>query len=255
MNNFQLNVLIVEDNLSFSLELQMLIEEIGYNVLGRADNSGDALDIIFSQQPDFILMDIDINGKLTGTEIGARIKHLSIPILYITSFGDEQHYAAAQKSTMVGYLVKPVEKYTLRSTIQLAISNLHLKNENITATPSENKSKIMDNFFKDDFLFFKKNEVFYKVALSDISYIKSSDNYCETHTHSGEEFVARITISKMEKLLPPNEFMRIHRSYIVRLDSISKINFLEGTVNIDHTEIPVSRANRKKLEEMIRKLN
>lgn len=254
MTDFKLDVLIVEDNLSFALELEMLVENIGYNVLDRVDNSGDALDIIFSNRPDFILMDIDINGKLTGTQIGEKIAHLNIPILYITSFGDEQHYKAAQQSNMIGYVVKPIDKFTLRSTIQMAITNIYFSNKSNLLISNQNESKNMENFLSNDFLFFKKRDVYYKVAINDIAYIKSNDNYCETVTHDGEKFISRITISKMEKLLPQSEFMRIHRGFIVKLSRLDIVNFFEGTVQIGNEEIPVSRANRKRLEQMMHRL-
>jgi CheY-like chemotaxis protein len=88
----QLNLLIVEDSVSYAVELEQLATEIGYNVIAVTDNSADALDIIFSQQPDIILMDICIKGRLSGIDIGKRIKHLDIPILYITSFDDKKTF-------------------------------------------------------------------------------------------------------------------------------------------------------------------
>ena len=121
MDELKLDVLIVEDNLSFALELEMLIQEIGYNIVGRVDNSDEALEIILNKQPDFILMDVDIKGNMTGIEIGDKIKHLDIPILFITSFGDDVHYQKAKQTLMVGYLVKPIDKFTLLTSIQLAM--------------------------------------------------------------------------------------------------------------------------------------
>ncbi len=53
-----INFLIVEDSLSFSIELKMILEEIGYNVIGQAEDSAKALEIIFAKKPDIILMDI-----------------------------------------------------------------------------------------------------------------------------------------------------------------------------------------------------
>ena len=85
-----LNILIVEDSISYSIELEQLASEIGFNVIGVVDNSADALDTIFSTPPDIILMDINIKGKLNGIEIAKKINHLNIPILYITSFNDEK---------------------------------------------------------------------------------------------------------------------------------------------------------------------
>lgn len=70
MNTYSLNVLIVEDDLSFSIELGMLVEEIGYQVAGRVDNAEEAQALIEQKVPDFILLDIDLKGKMTGLELG-----------------------------------------------------------------------------------------------------------------------------------------------------------------------------------------
>ena len=249
MEEFKLKVLIVEDNLSFALELEMQIEEIGYQVIGRVDNSAEALEIILGEEPDIVLMDIDIKGKLTGLEIGEKIKHLNIPILFITSFGDEEHYKAAQQSNTIGYLVKPIEKYSLRTALQLAFNNVH----NIRPT----KEKVAPNghFLSNDYLFFKKKGVFYKVPIQSIAYIHSNNNYCETITDENETFLSRVAISEMETLLPTEGFMRTHRQYLVKLDKIDSINFQDSTVKVMGVEIPISRGKRKEIADMIRALN
>lgn len=249
MEQFKLNVLIVEDNLSFALELQMLVEEIGYNVVGRVDNSAEALDIILSEQPDIILMDIGIKGKLSGVEIGERTRHLNIPILFITAFGSDEHYAAAQKSNMIGYLVKPVEKYSLRTALQLAFQNVHQSRPILGPEGGE------EHFLFKNFLFFKKKSAFYKVPIQSIAFIRSSNNYCETITDQNEVFITRINIGQMEELLPQKDFMRTHRQYIVRLDKIDAVNFQEGTLKVLGEELPVSRGKRGEIAAMIRALN
>ncbi|MGB1243567.1 MAG: LytR/AlgR family response regulator transcription factor [Chitinophagales bacterium] len=249
MSPFSLKILIVEDNLSFALELQMLLEELGYTVLDRVDNSTDAFRVIQEKQPDLILMDIDIKGNLSGIEIGNRIKHLEIPILYITSYKDGQHYAAAQESNMIGYMVKPVEKISLKTTIQLSISKAYaLKNHNLN-TPS-----IENNIVHKDYFFFKHQDAFQKVYIKDIAFVKSNDNYCESHTHSGQTFMARIGISQLEKMLSPKLFMRIHRQYIVQVSCINSINFNSNFLKINTNELPFSRAKRKTLAALLKPL-
>lgn len=257
MSNFQVNILIVEDNLSFALELQMLLEELNYNVIGRVDNSGDALDMIYSKNPDLIFMDIEINGNLSGLEIGQKIKHLEIPILYITSLSDNTHYEQAQQSNMIGYLVKPIDKVTVRATLDLAINKAHRQPQGETNQVNENKKEeVVENFVGKDVFFFKKRGTYHKVKIGQIAYVKSDDNYCQTTTLDGENFTTRITISKMEELLiPTRKFMRIHRQYIVQTEHVDSINFQESTLKIKQEEIPVSRAKRKELEILIRKID
>ncbi len=256
MNNFQVNILIVEDNLSFALELQMLLEELNYNVIGRVDNSGDALDAIYSKNPDLIFMDIEINGSLSGLEIGQKIKHLEIPILYITSLSDNTHYEQAQASNMIGYLVKPVDKITVRATLDLAINKAHRSNMlNTSLGDEDSKEFVQENFVGKDIFFFKKRGTYHKVKISKIAFVKSDDNYCQTTTLDGAVFTTRITIRKMEDLLPPQKFIRTHRQYIVQTEHIDSIDFQESTLKIQQQVVPISRAKRKELEMLIKKMD
>ncbi len=258
MDAFQVNTLIVEDNLSFALELEMLLKELNYGVAGRVASSGEALEKIYSTSPDLILMDIDIKGDLTGLEIGQKIKHLEIPIIYITSLKDEQHYMQGQESNMIGYLVKPVDKITLRSTIEMAINRSYQVKKK-ESSPSQVQTQSMEgfseNFISKNAFFFKKRGTYHKVKIDHIAFIKSDDNYCETTTLDGEKFNTRITISKMKELLPHDQFFRTHRQYIVQVQHIDSVDFQDSTVKVVGQEIPLSRSQRKELEQLIKKLD
>lgn len=246
--NSSLSILIVEDDISFAVELEMIVEELGYHVLGRVDNSAEALDLIFSKSPDMVLMDIDINGNLSGLEVGERVKHLNIPILFITSHNDIQTYTKAQNSILVGYLVKPIEKITLLSTI-----NLFTANRNQNSASIENKQE--EDFIFDEFFFFKKKGIYSKIKIASILFIESDGKYCISHTESGETFISRINIGAMEDKLDNRKFMRVHRKYIVNLSKIDAIDFFESTLSIESKSIPISRSNRKELENLISKMD
>lgn len=250
MNSSKLSILIIEDNPSFALELEMLVQEIGYRVIGVVDNSAEALETIFAEQVDFILMDIDIKGKLSGTDIGKKIRHLNIPILFITSFGNDSHYEEAQKSNFAGYLVKPIEKYTLRTSITLAISNLYLRQN---ATEQRHNSK--DVFVLDQYLFFKKNKVYYKVSECDIVLIEGADDYAKVWLKNGAIFLLRKTLKAFEQLLRNVDFFRVHRSYLIRISAVDTLDFNNNTLTILGKEIPLSRHRRSELDKLLRKVD
>ena len=111
-----------------------------------------------------------------------------------------------------------------------------------------------ENIITNDCYFFKKKEAYHKVHLQDITFIQSHDNYCQTHTVSGETFLARIPISKLENRLPRKKFFRIHRRYLVQLNLIDAVNFNDGIVRIKDIEIPVSRNKRKELSGIFKML-
>lgn len=244
MADHKLNILIVEDDLLLAIETESQVKKMGYNVLGTADNSGTAFEMIYSDSPDVILMDIDIKGKMTGTQIGEKIKHLNIPILYLTSFDDEEHFAEAQKSNLIGYLIKPVNPFTLKTSLALAVKTT-LSQSNETEEPP-------DDFIAKDSFFFKKNDIYQKVAVDAMAYIQADGNYSEVILKGGEKFIARISLNNLEKELPPDDFMRVHRGYIARLDQIRSIDMTAFKLHFEKEKIPFSRGKREELESKLK---
>ena len=225
---------------SFLVSLQeQLAIEIGFNVLATVDNSAEALDIIFSKQPDLILMDINIKGRLSGIEIGKRIVHLEIPILYITSFNDYATYKDASESNLAGYIVKPVDKLTLATSLKLLIKNsfkdLSLNNSSGIISKEE-----------QDYIFFMKNNTYHKVMVDNILFVKSNDNYSSFTLEDDSNFLIRIKLSKVEELLTSRQFIRCHRQYIVNQKKIQAINASLNTLDVRGHEVPFSKT--KKLE-------
>ncbi len=260
----ELNVLIVEDDVSFSLELEMLVDEIGYNVLAVVDNSAEALEVIYADQPDLILMDIDIKGKLSGLDIAKKITALKIPIIFITSYKDEETYEESQKTTAIGYLVKPIQKITLKTSIELALRTLSqteddgesvteqkaVTQEPVMATPAGVPQGNEDFILKRSF-FLKKNNLLIKVPFNEIQYVKSSGDYCVIHTENGK-FVPKITMSKMEKSLSKDQFIRVHKSFLISIRGIEQIALTQNRVFVAGESIPVGRAYKK---DLVSKLN
>lgn len=236
MENSTLKVLIVEDDISFSLELEMIIDEIGYPIIGNVDNSAEALDIIFSKEPDLILMDIDIKGNLSGTEIGEKIKHLNIPIIFITSFDNKKKYDEARQSNMAAYLIKPTNKFTLESTIDLIIQKLDAQKD---------IAEKSDETIFGTSIFVKKNKTYHKVSLESIQYAEASGNYSTLYVGK-EKFVSNLSFKEIELMLASNIFLRTHRSYIMNMNYFSSINIEENTITMENEQvIPVSRTNKQ----------
>lgn len=247
--NLPLSILIVEDDLSFALELEMLVQEIGYQVAGVVDNSASALEIIYSERVDFILMDIEIKGRMTGLELGKKIRPIKIPILYITSFGNEAHYEEAQKSNIVGYLVKPIDKYTLRTAISLAVGQLYaLQKESKTGQSAE-------EFIFENYLFLKKNNVYHKVSEHDIMIVEGADDYVNICLQDGRTFLLRKTMQIMARILSESMFVRVHRSYLVNVAAIEHLDTQENHISVYGKKIPLSRHRRMELERLIRKVD
>lgn len=111
------------------------------------------------------------------------------------------------------------------------------------------------NQLLEDCFFIKKNGGYQKVYLQDILYFEANGDYIKVYVSNQNSYLIRTGLSKIEGLLPQSYFLRIHRSYIVQLQAIESVNFTEGTIMIDDNTLPLSRQNRKKLNDAIVKLD
>jgi CheY-like chemotaxis protein len=111
-------ILIVEDDLILSLELEMQIRLMGYDIAGKVNNAQDAVETIKQRNPDLVLMDIILAGEMDGVDAITHIRDFSdVPVLYLTGNADEQTRKRAHASRPVAYIVKPVDMLLLKKTI------------------------------------------------------------------------------------------------------------------------------------------
>jgi CheY-like chemotaxis protein len=111
-------ILIVEDDLILSLQLEMQIRLMGYDIAGKVNNAPDAVKVIKKSNPDLVLMDIFLAGEMDGVDAITMIREFSdVPVLYLTGNADEQTRKRAHASRPVAYIVKPVDMLLLKKTI------------------------------------------------------------------------------------------------------------------------------------------
>jgi len=87
-----------------------------------------------------------------------------------------------------------------------------------------------------DYFFIRKNSMFTKVAHNDILWIAALGDYVTIHTKD-QRFILHITFKSLEDKLPPGKFVRVHRSYIVQLDTIKVVE--DTSIFIDNASIPI----------------
>jgi len=241
-----LNILIVEDNFSFALEIEMLVKKLNHRIVNTVDNSGDALVEILDKKPDLILMDIDIKGKLSGIEIAEKVQHLVIPIIFITSFANDEHYDLASTIENSTYIIKPVDQFTLKSAIDLLLK--------YSLGPIRKKEH-EGLQLREGALYLKKKNNFHRIEINDILYIESSRVYCKTMTANNEEYLNRIGLNEYSQLLNSSIFIKPHRSYLVNSNKISKVNLNENLIIIDNHHIPISRNAKNDLKDFFKLIN
>ena len=111
-------ILLVEDEELITMLHTKYIENIGNFYISTTDNGEDAIKIIQKDKPDLILMDVRINGNMSGIETLSKINEiLNIPTLFITGNSDELTIKQISNlKNSVGYLIKPVRREELKKS-------------------------------------------------------------------------------------------------------------------------------------------
>ena len=126
MNNSEhkIRILIVEDERLSAEDLSIRLAQDEFTVVGIAGTGAEALKLTTKTNPDIILMDIKLRGKMDGIETAQEIhKKHPVPIVFATAYADEQHISKAiQDADAYGYLHKPIDDQAARTMIKIALT-------------------------------------------------------------------------------------------------------------------------------------
>ena len=115
-------ILIVEDEALTVLALQQELAELGYEIAGNASTAADALRVAEDNRADLVLMDIQLDGGISGIAAAAAIRgHLDIPVVFLTAHASAETVGRAVESGAFGYLLKPYTVPELKATIDIAL--------------------------------------------------------------------------------------------------------------------------------------
>ncbi len=124
-----LKIMIVEDEFIIALDIKDIVKGFGYNVVAVATSGNDAVEKANLNKPELVLMDIMLKGKIDGVEAADIIRQkFDIPIIFVSSFSDEESIDRASKVSDYGYLVKPFDKDQLKDVIESALKKHEEKN-------------------------------------------------------------------------------------------------------------------------------
>lgn len=115
-------VLIVEDDMLLSMVEERLIQQLGYKVIDKIDNGPEAIDKVSELNPDIIVMDISLKGKIDGVETMHQIReNSSVPVIYLSGSADRYQRERAKKTDFIDFLTKPVTSGDLKEPLSNAL--------------------------------------------------------------------------------------------------------------------------------------
>jgi len=249
----KINVLVVEDESIVSKDIQHSLKKLGYNVVGASATGELAIELAGSEKPDIVLMDIMLKGEMNGIEAADQIKAKhAIPIIFLTAYADEATLSKAKITEPYGYILKPFKEIDLHTTIEMAIYK-HGKEQEVVKERDLLYSIIENKEGGKDFIFVKSNSKLVKLKNDEIFYIEALKDYVVIHTKD-TRYTIHSTMKDIEAKMGNDQFLRIHRSYIVRLDKIATIEYPNLTLeNIDKV-VPIGGSYRDELNKKIKQV-
>ncbi len=238
MGKTKSKILIVEDEPIIASDIEMTLEDLGYEITSIEDNAEDALKSITEDKPDLVLLDINLEGDIDGVMLAQDINEQhKIPFVYLTSNADKLTINRVKRTNPAGFVLKPFNEKDLQSNIEIALYSSSKIDTEIDEPTSE--------------FFVKDAGALVKVKVDDILFIQADDNYSRIFTVN-KNYLISSTLKKVDNKLPKTNFVRIHRSYIVNINFIDKIK--DGYLFIEKHQLPIGRSYHETLNNRITKL-
>ena len=221
-----LTVLVVDDEPLARRRLTTILRQLpGVVLAGEAEDGDEAVMRIRSTKPDVVLLDVKMPG-LTGFDVLEALKGTGAPIIiFVTAFN---HYAVkAFEVSAVDYVLKPVAFDRLAAALDRARSVLAAGDiasrlaevETVLAAIRGAEPDAATRPAYDREIWVQKRAEFRRVPVTQIDWIEAERDYIRLHA-AGDSYLLREPIGRMEERLDPADFVRVHRSALVRRERI-----------------------------------
>jgi two-component system LytT family response regulator len=246
----QLRVFIVEDELPAQKLLEKWIQSIPELLLiGIYSDGFSALKAIQAEDPDLVFLDIEM-PKLNGLEI---LELLEEPPQIIFTTAYHEYAVQAFELSAVDYLLKPFSLERFKQAVEKSLSNkrsavLNLRKELPKLQYIQSKQQSLNR------IVVKEGENIHVIPVSEIFFIEAQDDYVMIHTKE-HKYLKLISLRSLSEGLSGQQFVRVHRSYIVNISEISKIgSYSKDSYQVilsDGRTVRISRSGLALLREIL----
>ncbi|UJP66012.1 LytR/AlgR family response regulator transcription factor [Mongoliitalea daihaiensis] len=205
-----LNVLIVDDEFHAQENTEIFIQKYFsglLKVIGKCSDVKDALVAIHNQEPDLVLLDIQMPNQ-SGLDLLDIVEPRNFDVIFLTAH--EEHVLQAIKKDAFDYLLKPLDAQEFQKTIFRYLSKQSSEKKKTKKSEVLNISAFSTIYGLE---FIKHDE---------ISYCEAQKNYTIIYKTNGEYITLTKTLGAIEELLPNEQFVRVHQSYLVNMKEIQR---------------------------------
>jgi two-component system LytT family response regulator/two-component system response regulator LytT len=258
-----MRVLVVDDEQHARAELCFQLEQLeDVEIIGQAGNGLEAMAAVDRLDPDLVFLDVQMPG-LDGFEVARRLveRGEEAPgFIFVTAY--DQHAIAAFEVNAVDYLLKPVDGARLEQALQRARKRLG-NDRPVPAGPLNDQLErivrlMADREVRREQVAVKVGERFMLVQADEIIFASLADESINIVTGQVSGTSNYRTLDDLQARLDPAVFWRVHRSHLVNINKIKEIvpwfsrNYILRMKDARSTEIPVSRAQTKRLREYLK---
>jgi two-component system, LytTR family, response regulator LytT len=228
------DILIIEDELIIAEHLNQMLQKAGFGLCRLATTYDEALQFIEERKPQLVLTDISLGEIKNGIDIGHYLReNHNIPFIYITSLHSSEIVRQASLTKPNAYLVKPIKTEDLIVSVELALAQFSPFAGDLNDTKT---------------LVVRDGGVTIRIPTADIVVLKAEENYTAINLINQRPRMVRQFLTDLQQQLPDDQFIRIHRSYLVNINHITEIH--SQHVVIRNFQLPIGRTHRHLLRDI-----
>jgi two-component system, LytTR family, response regulator len=240
-------VIVDDEELARKLLREMLVAHPEIEIAAECGNGMEAVKAAGEHKPDLLFLDVQM-PKLTGFDVLELIDRDGLAIVFVTAF--DQYAMKAFDVHAVDYLLKPFSRERFEAALERAKSQEGKK----TVDPVELAAASRPAGQYAERIVVKDGSKVSLIAVSKLDYAEAQDDYVSL-VSEGKKHLKQQTISGLEMALDPAQFVRIHRSYIVNLERVARIEPYgkdsKVAILTNGAKLPVSRAGFERLKALL----
>gem|GEM_PF-34466 len=242
-----LKTIIIDDEpLARSIIRAYLNDHANIELLAECGDGFEGAKAIQQHRPDLVFLDVQM-PKLTGFEM-LEILDEPVNVIFTTAFGEFAIKAFEQNA--VDYLMKPIS----RDRFEKALAKFQIGRANQTPLVSTEKIRSLAEDEPLERIVVKTGSKIKIIPVHQVRFLEAYDDYVKIHTPDGV-FLKNKTMASFEKQLDPKEFVRVHRSFIVKVDQLTRIEPMEKesyvAILISGERVSISKSGYGRLREVL----
>jgi two-component system, LytTR family, response regulator len=239
-------ILVDDEDLARQILREYLSEEEDVQIVAECNNGFDAVKAIAEWKPDLAFLDVQM-PKLDGFEV-LELVDADLAVVFVTAY--DQYAMKAFEAAAVDYLLKPFDAGRLRAALEKARRRL---GERVPRPPAaELRQAARPPGQWPERIVVKDGARVHIIPIAQLEYAEAQDDYVALYS-GGRSYLKQQTISSLEESLDPAKFIRVHRSFLINLECISKIEPYTKDSRLailaSGAQVPVSRAGYLRLKE------